>query len=85
MTIEELLLATGGYGVSRVAVQAGSPVIDKTPAESGLRSYDITVLTLVREGRTAPNPAVNMKILRSDELTCFGKSGNIDSRFLSNP
>lgn len=85
VTVEELLLATGGYGVSRVAVQAGSPVIDKTLAESGLRSYDITVLGIVREGQTVPNPPANMTISRSDELICFGKLGNIRSRILMNP
>jgi len=85
VTVEELLLATGGYGVSRVAVQAGSPVIDKTLAESGLRGYDITVLAIIREGQTVPNPSANMKILRSDELICFGKLGNIRSRILMNP
>jgi hypothetical protein len=85
VTVEELLLATGGYGVSRVAVQAGSPVIDKTLAESGLRSYDITVLAIIRENQTVPNPPANMKILRSDELICFGKLGNIRGRILMNP
>jgi hypothetical protein len=85
VTVEELLLATGGYGVCRVAVQAGSPVIDKTLAESGLRSYDITVLAIVRDGQTVPNPPANMKILRSDELICFGKLGNIRGRILMNP
>jgi len=85
VTIEELLLTTGGYGVSRVAVQAGSPVLDKTLAESGLRSYDITVLGIVREGHTTPNPPASMKILRGDELICFGKLGNIRNRILMNP
>jgi hypothetical protein len=85
VTVEELLLATGGYGVSRVAVLAGSPVIDKSLAESGLRSYDITVLAIVREGQTVPNPPANMTILRGDELICFGKLGNIRSRILMNP
>jgi hypothetical protein len=85
VTVEELLISTGGYGVSRVAVQAGSPVIEKTLAESGLRSYDITVLAIVRDGQTVPNPPANMKILRGDELICFGKLGNIRSRILMNP
>lgn len=85
VTVEELLLATGGYGVSRVAVQAGSPVVDKTLAESGLRSYDITVLGIVRDGHTTPNPPANTIILRGDELICFGKLGNIRNRILMNP
>jgi len=85
VTVEELLVATGGHGVSRVAVLAGSPVIDKNLVESGLRSHDITVLAIVREGQTVANPPANMKILRNDELICFGKLGNIRSRILMNP
>jgi TrkA-C domain len=85
VTVEELLLATGGHGVSRVAVLAGSPVIDKSLVESGLRSYDITVLAIVRDGQTVANPPASMKILRDDELICSGKLGNIRSRILMNP
>jgi len=85
VTVEELLLATGGYGVSRVSVLAGSPVIDKSLVESGLRSYDITVLAIVRDGQTVANPPASMKILRDDELIYFGKLGNIRSRLLMNP
>lgn len=85
VTVEELLVATGGYGVSRVAVQAGSPVIDKNLAESGLRSCDITVLAFVRKGQTIPIPPATMRILLGDELVCFGKLGNIRSRILMNP
>jgi len=85
VTVEELLLATGGYGVSRVAVLAGSPVIDKSLVESGLRSHDITVLAIVRDGQTVANPPADMKILRDDELICFGKLGNIHGRILMNP
>jgi hypothetical protein len=85
VTVEELLLTTGGYGVCRVAVLGGSPVLDKTLAESGLRSYDITVLAIIREGITLPNPSAQTKILRGDELVCFGKLGNIRGRILMNP
>jgi hypothetical protein len=85
VTVEELLLATGGYGVSRVAVSDGSPVIDKTLADSGLRSYDITVLAIVRDHLTTPNPPANVKILKGDELICFGKLGDIRGRIMMNP
>jgi K+/H+ antiporter YhaU regulatory subunit KhtT len=53
--------------------------------ESGLRRYDITVLAIVREGLTMPNPTADTRILRGDELICFGKLGNIRSRILMNP
>jgi len=85
VSFEELLLATGGYGVSRVAVSAGSPVLNKTLSRSDLREHDITVLAIVRNSETIPNPGANMKILLSDELICFGKLENIRNRICMNP
>jgi hypothetical protein len=85
VSFEELLLATGGYGVSRIAVAAGSPVLNKTLAKSQLREEDIMVLATLRGGETIPNPAANMKILLGDELICFGKLENIRNKISMNP
>ncbi|MBN1804056.1 MAG: hypothetical protein JW837_02275 [Sedimentisphaerales bacterium] len=85
VSFEELLLATGGYGISRITVSAGSPVLNKILAKSELREYDITVLATVRNGETIPNPQANMKILLNDELICFGKLENIKNRIAMNP
>ncbi len=85
VSFEELLLATGGYGISRITVSAGSPVLNKTLAKSQLREYDIMVLATVRGGETIPNPPANMKILLNDELICFGKLENIKNRVSMNP
>jgi hypothetical protein len=85
VSFEELLLATGSYGVTRVAVGAGSPVLNKTLSRSELRSHDITVLAVVRGAETMPNPPADAKILMGDELICFGKLENIRSRICMNP
>jgi len=85
VSFEELLLATGGYGVSRVAVCAGSPVLDKMILKSELREHDITILAIVRDGETIPNPEASKKILLGDELICFGKLQNIRTRICMNP
>ena len=85
VSFEELLLATGGYGISRISIRAGSPVLDKTLANSGLREQDIMVLATVRGIETIPNPPANMKILLGDELICFGKLENIRSKVSMNP
>jgi hypothetical protein len=85
VTFEELLFMTGGYGVSRVAVYSGSPVLEKTLADSKLRSYDITVLAIVRAGETIPNPGAATMIKNGDELVCFGKLENIRNRICMNP
>ncbi|MFC1604610.1 cation:proton antiporter regulatory subunit [Planctomycetota bacterium] len=84
-SFEELLLATGGYGVSKIDICAGSPVLDKTLSESQLRRHDITVLAITRAERTMPNPSADTKILMGDQLICFGKLQNIRDRTCMNP
>jgi ribosomal protein S6--L-glutamate ligase len=79
-SFEELLLATGGYGVSRIDVQAGSPVLNKTLFESKLRSHDITVLAITRNEKTTPNPSADMKLSLGYEVICFGKLENIRNK-----
>ena len=77
VSFEELLQLTGGYGISRIEVTEKSPYINKTLAESDLRKHDITVLAIIREGVTMPNPTANRKILKGDGLISFGKRENI--------
>ena len=77
VSVEELLLATGGYGVSRVKVYGESPVLNKTLIEADLRKQDITVLAIVRGEETIANPRADQLILRGDELVCFGKLENM--------
>jgi Trk-type K+ transport system membrane component len=84
-SFEELLLATGGYGVSKIDISAGSPVLDMTLSESQLRRHDVTVLAIARAGKTIPNPSAASKILLGDQLICFGKLQNIRDRTCMNP
>jgi len=77
VSFEELLLATGGYGVTKIEIQQGSPVLNKTLLEAQLRKLDITVLAIVRSDKTIANPRADAKILLGDELICFGKLGSI--------
>ncbi len=81
VSFEELLLATGGYGVSNIKIHEGNPIADKALSESGLREEDITVLAIVREDATMANPRANAKILTGDELLCFGKLEDIRKKF----
>lgn len=85
VSIEELLLATGGYGVSRVAVCVGSPVLNKTLYKSDLKKHDVTVLAVVRDQQTIANPPADFEILLNDELICFGKLENIRNNVCMNP
>jgi hypothetical protein len=77
VSFEELAVATGGYGVSRIKIREDNPILGKALSESELRKDDITVLAIVRAERTIPNPLADTKILSGDELICFGKLGII--------
>jgi hypothetical protein len=77
VSFEELIVATGGYGVSSIEICKDSPILNKTLLDSELRHHDITVLSIEREGHTMPNPPADTKILLGDNLICFGKLGNI--------
>ncbi len=85
VTFEELLLSTGGYGVSKIQVCFGSPVVNKTLFESELKKRDITVLAIVRDQHTQPNPPADTRILLNDELVCFGKLENIRNTICMTP
>jgi len=77
VTFEELLVATGGYGISNIEICENSPVLDKTILESGLRKLDITILVVERGREVIPNPSPSTNILLGDKLICFGKLDNI--------
>ncbi len=84
VSFEELLFLTGGYGISRIDVCDGSPLIDKTLIESDLRKKDITILAIVRGSETMPNPTALTTIHKGDELIAFGKLENIRTNVCSN-
>lgn len=77
VSFEELLVATGGYGVSSIEVCKGSPALNKTIREADLRSLDITILAIERENQTISNPSADTKIVLGDKLVCFGKLEDI--------
>lgn len=81
VSFEELAVATGGYGVSKIRIRHDHPILDKALSKSELRKHDITVLAIIRADKTIPNPLADTKILSGDELICFGKLGNIRKKF----
>jgi K+/H+ antiporter YhaU regulatory subunit KhtT len=81
VSFEELLVSTGGYGISRVSVRSENPVRSKNLADSGLRSLGINVLAIVRGSETLANPTAQTTIQVGDELICFGKLDEIRHHF----
>lgn len=85
VSFEELVVATGGYGVSSLEVTEDSPILDKTILEAELRSYDIMLLAVERGGKIIPNPSADTKLLLGDRLICFGRLDNIRKELYSVP
>lgn len=77
VSFEELVVSTGGYGVTQIEICENSPMLEKMLMESNLRKEDITVLAIERKGLTIPNPPARTKILLEDKLICFGKLGTM--------
>ena len=72
-TFEELMIAPGGYGVSRIEIDQGNPAVNRTIDETDLKQQDISVLIIERGSKTIPNPPADTKIMEGDQLVCFGK------------
>ena len=77
VSFEELTITTGGYGVLRVPVSAGSPILHKTLMDSGLKAQNILVLAIIRGSDTIANPPVSTAIQENDDLICFGEMDSI--------
>jgi hypothetical protein len=84
VSFEELVIATGGYGVSSIEVCKDSPVLDKAIVDSGLRSHDITILVIERDSDVIPNPPANTIIRLRDRLICFGRLDKIRNELCKN-
>lgn len=77
VSVEELALLTGGFGVSQIRVCQGSAVLDKEIFASGLKAQNIILLAIIRNNHTLANPSPDTKILLNDDLICFGNLDNI--------
>jgi hypothetical protein len=81
VSVEELMVASGGYGVVRVLISGDSTLAGKTLAKSDLRAKDITVLVIRRNNEPTPNPPAAMRIQAGDDLLCFGKLDRMRQEF----
>jgi len=72
-SFEELMVAPGGYGVSRIEIDPGNPAVDKTIDQLNLKEHAIWILVIERGVKTIPEPPPDTKIMEGDQLVCFGK------------
>jgi len=80
VSFEDLVVSTGGYGISQIEVDKNSPILGKTLMNSELRDADITILAVQTKGTIIPNPPARTKISLGDKLICFGKLENIRNK-----
>lgn len=73
LDVRQRLTVSTGYGVAELQVRDSSELVGKAIDESGLRSRDITVLTLTRDTKVIPNPRLDRVLEADDRLLCFGK------------
>jgi hypothetical protein len=81
VSFEELVVATGGYGISNIEIIENTPILNKSLRETDLRIHDISVLAIEKENTIIPNPSPDMKIILGDKLVCFGKLDTIKREF----
>jgi di/tricarboxylate transporter len=61
--------------LAELRIAAGSALVGKTLAESGLgRDFDLVVLAIIREGKRSPDPAANTVLQQGDALLVEGSS-----------
>ena len=81
VSFEELIVATGGYGILRIKVQKNSSLIDKTLSQAKLvKSHNAEVLTIDRDEQAISFPPESTSILLGDELICYGKLDEVRNK-----
>ena len=73
LDVRQRLTVSTGYGVAEILVHESADLVGRTLAESGLRSRDISVLTLTRGTTVIPNPRTERILEPEDRLLCFGR------------
>ncbi len=77
--VRQRLTVSVGYGVAEVHIPKDSVLVGHTIDGSWLLESDISVLTLIRDGVTIPNPRKSRVLAADDLLLCFGKLENMRS------
>ncbi len=81
VSFEELIVATGGYGILSIKVQKNSLLIDKTLSQAKLvKSCNMEVLAIDRGEEAISFPPESTKVLFGDKLICYGKLDEVRNK-----
>ncbi|NQU38398.1 MAG: TrkA C-terminal domain-containing protein [Lentisphaerae bacterium] len=81
VSVEELVVSSGGYGVVRAEIRPDWPMVGQTLAQTGLHEKDITILVVRRGDDPVANPPPDMRIESGDRLLCFGQLDQMRKEF----
>jgi len=70
--IRQRLTLAKDFGVVECEIFKGSPLIGQTLANLSCESFNILVLSLVREQLIIPTPRVSEQLLSGDKVLCYG-------------
>lgn len=82
VNFNELMVATGGWGVCRVDIREGNPAVGKTLHELELHTLRIQALAIERNSKTLSMPKSDTRLEKNDLLICFGKLTAIRKKLL---
>ena len=82
VNFNELMVATGGWGVCRIDIREGNPVVGKTIHDLDLHNFQIHPLAIQRNSKTLPMPKSDTRLEKNDLLICFGKLTTIREKLL---
>ncbi len=82
VSFEEMVIASGGYGLLNIEIGKESSLLDKTIKETHLRSRGVEILVIQREGETITVPTGDIQIHLGDNLICFGQLDKVKKDLL---
>ncbi len=80
VSFHEILVGAGGYGVFDLRLFPESPLMGHTLAQLGTDEYDLTVLSLERNGQVTPHPPPDMVLEVKDRIVCFGQLSAVKAK-----
>ncbi|MFN8527707.1 MAG: cation:proton antiporter [Anaerolineae bacterium] len=78
--LDQMLMAVRGVDLAWMAIEEGSPVIDRTLAEADIRSkVGASVVVLIRQQEVFPNPKSRTVFQQGDMLGLIGESQELEA------
>lgn len=78
-TVEELLHLTEGYGLVRVQLTSGSPLVGQTIAATGIPEKGFRILGIERDGDWIAAPRSMQELQQGDHIVVYGRLSELAS------